>query len=260
MARRARLSILEDLIELPWWVSVATALSAYLIISLGVPAMLSRSAVAEGLARAANEHAWMFSLVLLVPAPFAALREYRRRKLLDAHADLNGIRGLGWQEFEKLVAEAFHRQGYWVAEKGGANADGGIDLVLKRGAERVLVQCKHWRARAVGVAPVRELFGVMTAEGATRAVLVTSGSFSAEAYAFAARKPLQLLDGPLLEKLIATVRSDASGAVESLPSALSCPECGARMIKRTARKGIMAGSAFWGCTHFPTCRGIRPAS
>lgn len=34
-----------------------------------------------------------------------------------------------------------------------------LDLVLDRGAEKVLVQCKRWRALRVGVSVVGELYG-----------------------------------------------------------------------------------------------------
>ena len=33
-----------------------------------------------------------------------------------------------------------------------------------------------------------------------------------------------------------------------------CPKCGILMVLRTARKGQDAGSKFWGCSNFPTCR------
>ena len=48
-----------------------------------------------------------------------------------------------------------------------------------------LVQCKHWKARQVGVATMRELFGVMTAEGAVGGFVVSSGTFTADAEEFA---------------------------------------------------------------------------
>lgn len=38
-----------------------------------------------------------------------------------------------------------------------------------------------------------------------------------------------------------------------------CPICGSAMRLRTARQGPHAGQAFWGCSAFPDCRGIRPA-
>lgn len=34
----------------------------------------------------------------------------------------------------------------------------------------------------------------------------------------------------------------------------ACPDCGATMVLRTARKGTNAGSQFWGCSTYPACR------
>lgn len=45
-----------------------------------------------------------------------------------------------------------------------------------------------------------------------------------------------------------TTRSSAANA---------CPNCGASMVRRTARKGKHAGRQFWGCSRFPTCKGTR---
>jgi restriction system protein len=36
-----------------------------------------------------------------------------------------------------------------------------------------------------------------------------------------------------------------------------CPQCSAKMVKRTATKGKYAGKKFWGCTNYPSCRGTR---
>lgn len=36
-----------------------------------------------------------------------------------------------------------------------------------------------------------------------------------------------------------------------------CPKCGKPMVLRTARKGVGAGSEFWGCPNFPSCRVTR---
>jgi len=36
-----------------------------------------------------------------------------------------------------------------------------------------------------------------------------------------------------------------------------CPVCNALMEKRLARRGVSAGSSFWGCTNYPKCRGTR---
>ena len=36
-----------------------------------------------------------------------------------------------------------------------------------------------------------------------------------------------------------------------------CPVCNALMVKRLARRGVSAGSSFWGCSNYPKCRGTR---
>jgi DNA-binding helix-hairpin-helix protein with protein kinase domain len=38
---------------------------------------------------------------------------------------------------------------------------------------------------------------------------------------------------------------------------LNCPNCGAPMLRRTARKGTWRGRAFWGCSRYPVCKGTR---
>jgi len=38
----------------------------------------------------------------------------------------------------------------------------------------------------------------------------------------------------------------------------TCPQCGGRMILRTARRGRGAGRQFYGCARYPSCRGTRP--
>ena len=44
--------------------------------------------------------------------------------------------------------------------------------------------------------------------------------------------------------------------LESSTPTLTCPECGASMLRRVARNGPRAGSSFWGCSTFPRCRAI----
>lgn len=36
-----------------------------------------------------------------------------------------------------------------------------------------------------------------------------------------------------------------------------CPRCSSPMEQRTAKKGPTAGTRFWGCPSFPSCRGTR---
>jgi ssDNA-binding Zn-finger/Zn-ribbon topoisomerase 1 len=36
-----------------------------------------------------------------------------------------------------------------------------------------------------------------------------------------------------------------------------CPKCGIQMVLRTAQRGPAAGSQFWGCSNYPTCKMIK---
>jgi restriction system protein len=203
--RQSTRTLFGDLLALPWWVSVVAAAIVYLVVGLAVPFLFSGSAVTAAVGEAAMDYGWMFALLFLIPAPFAAYHRHRRKKLLDTHADLESIRNLHWLEFEKLVAEAFSRIGYTVTAGPGSSSAGEINLIATAANERILVQCKHWRAAMVGLSAVGDLLEMIAAEGATGGAVVTSGTFSEDAEAFAAGKSIQLIDGVQLEKLVRSV-------------------------------------------------------
>ena len=276
---------------LPWWVGVGLAVTSYLVLSSlaarpvqvtpaeGPASGLATSALINGLASAGQ---YLLPILCLAGAALSAFRSRQRKQLLASASNAAGaVDGMRWQEFEMLVGGAFRRQGYQVMESGGGGADGGVDLVLRRtaqnGAEKTLVQCKHWRAYKVGVDVVRELYGVMAARGAAAGIVVTSGQFTGEAHAFAQGRNVQLIDGPALEGLIRKARAESQGrstrsSAQPVPptaaepaspgpnpsvTAPSCPACGEAMVQRIAKRGAQAGSHFWGCTGYPACRGTR---
>jgi restriction system protein len=119
--------------------------------------------------------------------------------LSDAAADdLLAISGLSRKEVERLVAEAYRRQGYQVDELGTTTSDADAGMLLSKAAQRVLLQCKYWKTRKLAEMPVRELYGMMAAQSANAGILITSGSFTLEASRFAGYGRIQLIDGPRL--------------------------------------------------------------
>lgn len=159
-----------------------------------------------------------------------------------------------WQEFETIVGQAFRERGFRVVERGGGGSDGGVDLELRMGDDKYLVQCKHWKTQAVGVAVVRELFGVMAAEGAVGGFVVASGGFTPDAAAFAKGRSIELVDAVNLARR-------RTPPVSSRPAVSpACPKCGGAMVRRAAKRGAHAGASFWGCTSYPGCRGIVPGA
>lgn len=107
------------------------------------------------------------------------------------------IRSLSWHEFERMTGEAFRRKGFTVKQT-KKGPDGGIDLVLNLQSELFLVQCKQWRSQKVSVQVVRELYGVIAAQGAAGGFVVTSGAFTVEAKKFSHGTNIQLVDGEKL--------------------------------------------------------------
>ena len=58
----------------------------------------------------------------------------------------------------------------------------------------------------------------------------------------------------MLPKSWATHRQHVGSLKERLSSSITCPKCGGALVIRTAKSGAYAGSQFYGCTKFPTCR------
>ena len=142
--------------------------------------------------------------------------------------------------------------------------DGGIDLRLEKAGAVTLVQCKHWKATRVGVRVVRELYGVVTSERAQSGIVVTSGGFTQEAVEFAARTPIRLIERDELIAMLGEVQRSGRIHAETERAASTqahpqpgCPQCGAAMVQRVAKKGPHAGTAFLGCSRYPQCRGTR---
>ena len=277
MPRRRRTSPAEDFIDLvallPGWAGVGLAIVTYAILSgiagrpLPAGARPDVSAIViRGVATGAQ---YFVPLICMVGAALSAWRRHERRTLhagVAASPSADALNGMTWAQFERLVGESFRRQGYTVVETGGGGADGGIDLVLTKGGEKSLVQCKQWRAYRVGVQVVRELYGVMAARGAAAGFVVTSGTFTDDANEFARGRNIRLIDGAALHALIKGVVAAAPDPVTAAPPPAAsasdtpaCPVCARPMALRTAKRGAGQGKSFWGCTAFPSCRGTRAA-
>jgi hypothetical protein len=117
--------------------------------------------------------AGLFAVALAVAV--AGGRWSRRRA---ARRSVEGLRKLHPGDFEAEVGRWLQREGWRVEHRGGTG-DGGIDLLARKRGETLAVQCKRYAEHAtVTASQVRELYGAAVAEGATGAVLVTTGRVS----------------------------------------------------------------------------------
>lgn len=207
---------------------------------------------------------YLAPLTFVLAALVSWLGRRRRAKLLaetESRSATAPLQQLSWREFEQLVGAYFERLGYTINFT-PEGSDGGVDVLARKGSEIFLIQCKRWRSTQVGVSVVRELFGVMAARGATGSYVISIGSFSNDAKAFAEGRNIELIDANTL------LRSDWSkvpaaaamsfGPVSVRPAEPSCPKCGSSMVRRVAGHGINKGKPFYGCTTFPACRATAP--
>jgi restriction system protein len=119
------------------------------------------------------------------------------------------LASMDWEDFEHLIREIFEKE---FTSSGGevrvtqASRDGGVDAVAFdpdpiRGG-KIVIQAKRY-AYTVGVSAVRDLYGTLMNEGATKGILVTTSDYGPDAYEFANGKPITLLNGSNLLHLLA---------------------------------------------------------
>ena len=280
-------SLFEDIAQisakLPWQVSLILACAAYF--GFHHVATMPPTPVQTG---TANIGAALTDVLLrtagsvlqyVMPLAFvlgALISVLKRRKQSELHNTIaatpnrGALEKMSWREFEDLTAEVFRRKGFKVIERGGAGADGGVDVELRMGADKYLVQCKQWKSLKVGIATVRELYGVMAAESAVGGFVVASGDFTSDARSFAEGRAIKLVHTAEMLKMVAETRKkevsgltpavnsnrDMAPAAVTTPLTPLCPKCGAAMVLRSSKKVGAAGNGFWGCSKFPGCRGV----
>ncbi len=120
-----------------------------------------------------------------------------------AHTLDSGVNlaSMDWQDFEHLIREIFAKE---FSSNGGevkvtqASRDGGVDAIVFdpdpiRGG-KIVIQAKRY-TNTVTVSSVRDLYGTVLNEGATKGILVTTSDYGPDSYTFANGKPLVLLSG-----------------------------------------------------------------
>jgi restriction system protein len=146
---------------------------------------------------------------LMMLAPVQPIMELNRdddrfvvsKQVLDQMRPQDNLAAMDWEDFEHLVRELFEKV---FGRSGGevritqASRDRGVDAIAFdpdpiRGGKFV-IQAKRYNM-VVPVSAVRDLYGTMIAEGATKGILVTTSHFGLDSREFAKDKPITLIDG-----------------------------------------------------------------
>jgi restriction system protein len=109
-------------------------------------------------------------------------------------------------EFESLITNLFQKMGL-ETKLTQASRDGGVDCVAYDPRPifggKIVIQAKRYK-HTVGVSAVRDLYGTMQNEGASKGILVTTSGYGRAAFDFISGKPMELLDGANLLYLLKT--------------------------------------------------------
>ena len=102
--------------------------------------------------------------------------------------------------------ELFEKKGWQVQGNEKKGADGGVDIWMSKGrfGKKVtaIVQCKRYEDSLVTIKVIREMYGLMYEYEVDRAYVVTSSRFTKECARFVEDKPMELIDGEALVKMI----------------------------------------------------------
>ena len=118
------------------------------------------------------------------------------------------LASMDWQDFENLIRELFEKK---FSRHGGeckvtqASRDGGVDAIAFDPdpilGGKIIIQAKRY-TNIVGVSAVRDLYGTLINEGASKGILITTSDYGSDAHKFAEGKPLVLINGNNLLQLL----------------------------------------------------------
>ena len=119
---------------------------------------------------------------------------YPKKKTLAFWYNLDGY------QFEKEVATVFSANNY-TTQVTSKSCDGGVDIILQKNSQTIYVQCKAYNSK-IGVAVIRELYGVMQNDDISHGIVATLKGFTAGAIEFAKNKNIELITAEDLIKMI----------------------------------------------------------
>lgn len=161
------------------------------------------------------------------------------------------LHAIDWFQFEAVAARILEADGWAVKKSGGANPDGGADMLATRNGRKAVVQCKHWRRVEVQPKIIRELLGTKTSAQFTadEAILFTLSDCTEAALACARENNVVVFNSGTIQGAIERLGIDHFPELTN-PDSKRCPKCGAVMVLRDK-----VATPFWGCSTYPRCRG-----
>ncbi len=135
------------------------------------------------------------------------------RKIIDYYSEKP-------TNFEGLCSELFESLGY-VAKQTPPTNDGGYDILLSKGAEKTIVECKCYSIEhRVGRPSIQKLVGANNIVLANKMLFITTSDFSVAAISYAEEVGVELINGNKLMELL-----DKQGFIEKEKVKINVMEC-----------------------------------
>lgn len=159
------------------------------------------------------------------------------------------------EDFEEFCSDILRGNGFTDVEVTKATGDHGIDVLAKKDGTKYAIQCKRY-SKPVGNKAVQEAYSGKDIYKADVAVVMSNMDFTAQAKEDAKKLNVQLWDRDVIYRLQKRGNVELKFENESKQECedLICPKCGGTLILRIAKKGLNAGSQFYGCSNYPNCR------
>lgn len=159
--------------------------------------------------------AWALLGTCWLVAAFTAPGYRSRRHRLDIRHRLDQLATLPQATFEEEIIEAFHRRGY-VVEDRLCDEAGLAELLLYRNGATVLVHCRGWRQRSLGVDAIHDVHAHMLSQHAGSVRILAIGDYTESAWKLVVGKPVELVYGEMLLDLLHEAQQPPAPNVRTL--------------------------------------------
>jgi Restriction endonuclease len=103
-------------------------------------------------------------------------------------------------DFEHLIVRLYNSMGY-VSKRTGGSGDQGADVIASKDRANVLIQAKCY-TKPVSNEAVQQAFSALSYHGCSKAVVITTSSFTPGAIALAKANSTELIDGERLKRML----------------------------------------------------------
>ena len=196
---------------------------------------------------------WIILMVIALIKIFSEewLPKYMKKKKFNKWSSerdkLGKLKGLNPNDFENYIANMYSYLGYKTKKVGGSY-DGGIDVIAEKNGIKHYIQCKKYITSKVSVGDVRDFAGaLMDKLSQGKGIFITTNIFTTKAEKYAEDKPIELIDGDELLRLIKLANKE-NEVIKNKETGI-CPTCGSKLLEKNGKYG-----KFLGCTNYPNCR------